>query len=43
MGRGQPAIGSSAAPNAATAEAALRANKSETFDCLKFTLEGAGE
>jgi transposase len=21
----------------------LRANKSETFDCLKFTLEGAGE
>jgi transcriptional regulator with XRE-family HTH domain len=22
---------------------ALRANKSETFDCLKFTLEGAGE
>ena len=24
-------------------EAALRANKSETFDCLKFTLEGAGE
>jgi uncharacterized protein YukE len=23
--------------------AALRANKSETFDCLKFTLEGAGE
>jgi len=24
-------------------EAALRANKSETFDCLKFTLEGAGD
>ena len=23
--------------------APLRANKSETFDCLKFTLEGAGE
>ncbi len=22
---------------------ALRANKSETFDCLKFTLEGSGE
>ena len=21
----------------------LRANKSETFDCLKFTLEGSGE
>ena len=24
-------------------DAPLRANKSETFDCLKFTLEGAGE
>jgi hypothetical protein len=22
---------------------ALRANKSETFDCLKFTLEGEGD
>jgi transposase-like protein len=25
------------------ARVALRANKSETFDCLKFTLEGSGE
>jgi type II secretory pathway pseudopilin PulG len=29
--------------SAGLGSSALRANKSETFDCVKFTLEGSGE
>ena len=40
---GDLVIGAPGCDDVGANSGSLRANKSETFDCLKFTLEGAGE